>query len=173
MKFEMKDLDTTSMIKNAINEMRQFVKEKKLKLIENKSGNLPTIFGDEYRLIQVITNLLKNAVKFTDKGSVKIEAKKEKDNILVSVTDTGIGIPKENLKQVWKPLFTTKAKGMGLGLSICKRIVEAHGGRISLRSAEGEGSTFKVTIPFKPKAEGGERIWINMPESLSSTTKRA
>jgi len=90
----------------------------------------------------------------------------------ITFTDTGVGMPKETLKKIWNPFFTTKAKGMGLGLSICKRIVEAHGGKISVKSALKKGTTFKVTLPIKPKKLGGEKVWVKVPESsLLTTTK--
>ncbi len=80
---------------------------------------------------------------------------------------------KETLEKLWTPLFTTKAKGMGFGLPICKRFIEAHGGTICAKSTIGKGSTFIVTIPIEPKpSEGGEKVWVKMPESsLLTTTK--
>ncbi|MBS7621985.1 hybrid sensor histidine kinase/response regulator, partial [Candidatus Bathyarchaeota archaeon] len=90
------------------------------------------------------------------------------------VSDTGVGMSGETMKKLWTPLFTTKAKGMGFGLSICKRFVEAHGGTITVESALGKGSTFTVTLPIEPeiKEEGGEKIWLKTQESsLLTTTK--
>jgi signal transduction histidine kinase len=77
------------------------------------------------------------------------------------------------LAKLWIPLFTTKARGMGFGLPICKRVVEAHGGNISVESELGKGTTFAITIPLNPKTDGGEKIWVNMPESLLSTMTKA
>jgi len=77
------------------------------------------------------------------------------------------------LPKLFSPLFTTKAKGMGFGLAICKRIVEAHGGTISVKTMKGQGTTFTVTLPIEPESGlGGEKFWINLPESsLSTITK--
>lgn len=102
-----------------------------------------------------------------------IKSKESEGYVEVSFTDTGRGIREDVLKKIWAPLFTTKAKGMGLGLSICKRIVEAHGGTISVRSEVGKGTTFTVKTAIKPKIEGGEKVWVTMPEFSSLTMKRA
>jgi two-component system sensor histidine kinase HydH len=81
---------------------------------------------------------------------------------------------RETLNRLWTPLFTTKAKGMGFGLSICKRFVEGHGGKISVESELGKGSTFKVTLPTETRKEDEPRkVWVNFPESLVSTSKKA
>jgi len=107
-------------------------------------------------------------------GSVTIDSKKVNSSIRISVSDTGTGIPDEVLPKLFSPLFTTKAQGMGFGLAICKRIVDAHEGRITVETAKGKGTTFTVTLPIKPELEvGGEKFWINMPESLSLTTTKA
>jgi signal transduction histidine kinase len=93
---------------------------------------------------------------------------------MFTVSDTGIGMTEEVMKKLWTPLFTTKAKGMGLGLAICKRFVEAHGGTITVESAPEKGATFTVTLPIEPKIEeeGGEKIWVKTLESsLLTTTK--
>jgi len=106
-------------------------------------------------------------------GKLTIESKETNDNLELAFTDTGTGMPKDIVEKIWKPLFTTKAKGMGFGLAICKRIVEMHGGQISVKSAVGKGSTFIVNIPIKTKLDGGEEVWVNVPESLLSTTTKS
>jgi len=107
-------------------------------------------------------------------GTLTIRSTAEQDYVTIRFTDTGIGLPKEVLSKLWTPFFTTKAKGMGLGLPICKRIVEAHKGSISVESAVRKGTTFMIMIPAQPTIEKeGENIWIKLPESLSSMMMKA
>ena len=135
---------------------------KKLKLIRNMEPDLPVVNGDQDRLIQVVINLISNAVKFTDLGSITCTARREDDELVISVTDSGIGIapadqPKvfEKFKQVGDTL-TDKPKGTGLGLPICKEIIEYHGGHIWVESEPGNGSTFSFTLPIVEAAAGTE-----------------
>jgi len=130
---------------------------------------------DADKIMRVFINLIKNAVDaMPEKGTLKITSRRTKDTLEIAFADTGMGIPEETLSRIFSPLFTTKAQGMGFGLAICKRIVEAHGGTIGVETAVNKGTTFTITLPVKPKVEvGGEKTWINMPESLLSTTTKA
>jgi PAS domain S-box-containing protein len=134
----------------------------------------PVIKADKARMVRVFANLIKNAVDaMPNGGTLQVKSQQTRDNVEFSFADTGVGIPKETLSALFLPLVTTKARGMGFGLAICKRIVEAHQGRITVESVEGKGSTFTVTIPKKPILNhGGEKTWVNMPESLLSTTTK-
>jgi signal transduction histidine kinase/DNA-binding response OmpR family regulator len=127
--------------------------QKKLRLVTDIAPGLPTVTGDRDRLIQVVINLISNAVKFTDEGTITCRAERRGDELVVSVIDTGMGIspsdqPKvfERFKQVGDTL-TDKPKGTGLGLPICREIVEHHGGRIWVTSEIGVGSTFSFSLP--------------------------
>ena len=128
--------------------------QKGLRLVTDVAPGLPTVTGDSDRLIQVVINLISNAVKFTDAGSVTCRAARRGGEIVVSVVDTGMGIapvdqPKvfERFKQVGDTL-TDKPKGTGLGLPICREIVEHHGGRVWVESELGHGSTFSFSVPL-------------------------
>ncbi|HEX3660326.1 MAG TPA: GAF domain-containing protein [Acidobacteriaceae bacterium] len=130
---------------------------KKLQLIRDVDPDLPSVTGDQDRLIQVVINLISNAVKFTDSGSIACAARLQENELVVTVKDSGIGIAAadqakvfEKFKQVGDTL-TDKPKGTGLGLPICKEIVEYHGGRIWVESAPGKGSTFLFTLPIVAK----------------------
>jgi PAS domain S-box-containing protein len=138
----------------------------------------PQVMIDAEKMKRVFQNLIKNAVDAMPKGGrLEITSRESSGNMEFVFSDTGTGIPKEIVEKIWTPFFTTKAKGMGLGLAICKRIVEAHNGKISVVSAFGKGTAFTVTLPLsltgKEEKEGGEKVWINMPESSLSTTTKA
>jgi signal transduction histidine kinase len=106
-----------------------------------------------------------------DGGTLEVESRQKGDNVEFAFKDKGLGMSEETMAKLFLPLFTTKAQGMGFGLAICKRVVEAHGGRITVQSALGKGTTFTVTVPVKPKLNvGGEDEWINTQESLLSMT---
>ncbi len=129
--------------------------QKGLRLVRDVAPDLPEITGDGDRLIQVVINLISNAVKFTDAGTVSCRGYRRNGDLVVSVVDTGMGIapadqPKvfERFKQVGDTL-TDKPKGTGLGLPICKEIVEHHGGRLWVESEVGKGSTFSFTLPLR------------------------
>jgi GAF domain-containing protein len=125
--------------------------------------NLPAISADRDRLNQVFDNLLANAIKFSPSGGViTVSVHREMDAILVTVADTGIGIPRDRLHRVFERFYqvdgssTRRFGGAGVGLAIVKRIVEAHGGRIWVESEPGKGTTFYFTLPFiRPPARTG------------------
>ncbi|MEM2102664.1 MAG: PAS domain S-box protein [Candidatus Bathyarchaeia archaeon] len=136
----------------------------------------PTLKVDVEKIKRVFVNIIKNAVDaMPNGGNLTIKSKRKNGNVEIILTDTGMGMSKDVLEKIWTPFFTTKAKGMGLGLPICKRIIEAHGGNISVESVVGKGTKFTVTIPLEPpqsRDEGGEKTWVTPRESwLSMTTK--
>ncbi len=136
----------------------------------------PKIKIDVEKMARIFNNLITNAIDaMPSGGKLTITSRKSNDNVEFIFADTGIGMTKETMEKIFTPFFTTKAKGMGLGLPICKRIVEAHSGKISVESVVGEGTTFTLTLPIEPKTreEGGEKTWITVPESLSLTTTKA
>ncbi|HUX84101.1 MAG TPA: response regulator [Chitinophagaceae bacterium] len=149
--------------------------QKSVQLIREIKGPVPEILGDPDKLIQVVINLLSNAIKFTQQGSVTCRVTNEEDAILVRIIDTGIGIaPKdyeavfEQFKQVGGDTLTDKPKGTGLGLPICKEIVEHHGGRIWVESEVGKGSIFSFSIPLAPSSAGGK----SMPMAFNDLVKQ-
>ena len=132
----------------------------------------PKIKVDTDKMKRAFINIIKNAVDaMPNGGKLTIESKESNGDLEIVFSDTGVGMPEETLRNICRPLFTTKAKGMGFGLPICKRFVEAHGGRIYARSTVGRGSTFIVTLPIQPCSQESEKVWVNMPEHLLSTDR--
>jgi signal transduction histidine kinase len=144
--------------------------EKDLSLsIESDSNEEVEIVADRTRLRQVMINLVNNSVKFTDKGGISIRATLDHENVLISVKDTGIGIPPEQLEAVFQEFTqvdtttTRKAGGTGLGLPISRKLIEMHGGRIWAESTglNGEGSIFHVSLPLESKIIDQEQVLKN------------
>lgn len=127
-----------------------------LQLTVDVQEGLPPVRVDPDRLFQVLINLLQNAMKFTAHGSIVLRAVRDDDGIRITVTDTGVGIPEQELHKVfnkfhqaqWDDAQGSKPPGTGLGLSICKQIVEHYGGRVWVESAPGQGSSFHFTLPL-------------------------
>jgi two-component system sporulation sensor kinase A len=113
-----------------------------------------SFLGDVNKLTRIFVNLIKNAIDaMPNGGTLTITGRQEDGKVRVDFSDTGMGISDDVLPKLFAPLFTTKAQGMGFGLAICKRIVEAHGGTITVKTAIGKGTTFTITIPTKPNLQ--------------------
>jgi len=123
-------------------------------------GDIGIIETDPTKLKQILLNLISNAVKFTPEGGkVTVRAKKRDEEIEISVSDTGIGVPKDQLDRIFEPFvqldssLSRRYEGAGLGLALTRRLVELLGGRIWVESEVGKGSTFSFTLPLRPKEE--------------------
>ncbi len=136
--------------------------EKNLSLfIEPDSDHEINIYADKIRIRQVLINLVNNSIKFTEKGKIAIRAMREENHVLISVKDTGIGIPPEQLESIFQEFTqvdtstTRKVGGTGLGLPISRRLIEMHGGRLWAESTgvNGEGSVFYIFLPIEAKIE--------------------
>ncbi len=134
-----------------------------------------TIRLDKNKMERVFINLINNGVDAMPKGgTMTISCKQVNSRVEISFADTGVGILEEIRSKLFSPLVTTKAQGMGFGLAICKRIIEAHGGTITVETAKGKGTIFMVTLPIEHGSEvGGGKVWINVQESLLSTMMKA
>jgi GAF domain-containing protein len=147
------DYSLKEVVETVVTALEPLAAEKKLALTVTVAPDLPVGRGDDRRLSQVLLNLVGNAVKFTDAGEVRVEAKASDGTFLVSVSDTGPGIAAEDQARIFEEFqqadtsSTRKKGGTGLGLSIAKRILALHGGRIWVESALGKGSTFSFTLP--------------------------
>lgn len=139
-------------VRNTVESMQAQAQLQQQSLTCDFTGNLPKVNIDLPRITQVISNLLGNALKFTPPaGRITVSAKPRRFDVLVSVSDTGTGIPAENLTKIFDRFWqaeTSKHKGSGLGLSIAKGIVQAHGGKIWAESQIGKGTTIYFTLPL-------------------------
>jgi PAS domain S-box-containing protein len=116
---------------------------------KDATENEPKIFIDVEKMNRVFVNLAKNAFEaMPNGGTLHIKSSVSNGNVIFSFSDTGVGISQDCMSRLWTPLFTTKAKGMGFGLAVCRRFVEAHKGGISVESIFGKGTTFTLTFPL-------------------------
>jgi len=129
------------------------------------SEDLPRIHGDPMRLAQLFDNLVSNAIKFSLRGGgVQVLLHPDNGSVVLEVTDNGIGIPVSEQGHVFESFFRASnaaaqaIQGAGLGLSIVKMIVDAHGGSITFTSAEGEGTSFRIAFPRTPESAGQGRV---------------
>jgi signal transduction histidine kinase len=149
------DYSMRELVLDVVSATEALAAEKKLALEVDVPADLPHGQGDERRLTQVLMNLVSNAIKFTEGGSVSIRATVADGGFLVAVSDTGIGIAPEDQKRIFEEFqqvdssSTRRKGGTGLGLAIARRIVELHGGRIWVESAPGQGTTFYFTLPLR------------------------
>jgi adenylate cyclase len=157
------DYSMQDVIQTVFTSVEALAVEKNLDLKVIVRKDLTTGKGDEQRIVQVLLNLLGNAIKFTEQGEVKVEATVSNETFLVSVSDTGPGLSEADQKKIFEEFHqaersSTRAKGgTGLGLSIAKKIVEMHGGRIWVESTLGKGSTFRFTLPVRVERQRKQR----------------
>jgi PAS domain S-box-containing protein len=147
-------LDLNQVVSEAIMLVERELNKHGVELRTELMAGLPEVNGDRVQLQQVIINLLMNGIEATEpitdrpRDLLIRSGKDDTGQLIVSVTDSGIGISAENANRLFNAFFTTKASGLGMGLSICRSIVEAHGGRMSASSNEGPGATFQFTLPI-------------------------
>jgi signal transduction histidine kinase/ligand-binding sensor domain-containing protein/class 3 adenylate cyclase/ActR/RegA family two-component response regulator len=150
------------------------VKGKPVVLINDVSGGLPLIHADENRMQQILHNLVGNAIKFTEKGHVKVTGEVQDQFVEIGVEDTGIGIPDDKLEDIFKSFeqvedsVTRQYLGTGLGLSITRKLVELMGGKISVSSNIGKGTIFTFTIPVSGVQLETQESPTDMNESIAS-----
>jgi signal transduction histidine kinase/CheY-like chemotaxis protein len=172
MELNFEEVKLSEMVNSVLSTAKGLVKEKPIQLVAKIPANMPTVRGDTMRVRQVLINLLSNASKFTDEGTITVEAMVQngpngRPEALINVIDTGPGISQEGQEKLFKAFSqvdgsaTRKSGGSGLGLSICANLVQLHGGRISVHSKEGHGSTFWFTLPL-----------FNQPEEIIPTDKK-
>ncbi len=154
MKIILEKLDLTEIVKDTVAIFKEVAERKGIKLRYIKKGEIPLVFIDKNKFERILTNLVRNAIKFTEAGSVFIRLKCEKDMVILEVEDTGIGIPADHLPHIFKRFrqvdgsTTRKFEGTGLGLTIVKESVDLMKGKVFADSEIGKGTTFKVEVPM-------------------------
>jgi signal transduction histidine kinase len=161
-KFELviTEINPIDKIQKIVQNLKPLAERKGVSLVHKSEKEFTNMETDEQRFEEIFNNLISNAVKFTEKGSITIKAKKQEKEALFSVADTGGGIPKEKIHELFQKFYQVDASlsrkfgGTGLGLSITKQLIELQGGRIWVESQVGKGTTFYFTLPLKPIKRG-------------------
>jgi len=163
----LEEIDLEEIFQGVMATAAGLTKDKPITLHQNIPTGLPTVWADRTRVRQILLNLLSNAAKFTDEGSITLSATYDADKVTISVSDTGIGIAPQDIPKIFQEFYqldgstTRRYGGTGLGLIISKRLVEMHGGSIWVESELGKGSTFYFTLPLsgpEQRAEAGEGL---------------
>lgn len=148
-------IDLVLLVKECVENQNFISIRKDINIIFNSELTVLNIRVDKKRILQVMNNLLNNAIKFSNEHSiVNVNLLQRENNVLIKVSDSGIGIPKKDIKKIFEKfsrgsnISKKRIKGAGLGLSICKDIIEMHKGKISVDSEEDKGSTFTISIPL-------------------------
>jgi len=155
-------VEINQLIRNAISLERHDIERLDVSVRLELAEWLPEILGDRVQLLQVILNLIRNAIEATSTDRARTLHIKsemaESGDLLVSVKDSGTGIDHQDAVRIFDPLFTTKPGGLGIGLSVCRSIVEGHGGRLWVRSTAGQGSTFFFKLPRYKAGDGWQQV---------------
>jgi signal transduction histidine kinase len=155
MELELTDFHLPTALDNALTLVRERAMRRSMALHMAVDPQIGQVQADERKIRQVVLNLLSNAIKFTPEGGrIEVMAVPKDGSVEISVSDTGVGIAPEDQEAVFEEFRQVgtadkKAEGTGLGLTLCRKFVELHGGRIWVKSQEGAGSTFTFTIPVR------------------------
>jgi signal transduction histidine kinase len=162
MRLEMASIDVRGVVDELRESMEPMAKEKGIEMVEHLPADLPPVEADRAKLRRILLNLLSNALKFTQKGGrVEVRVEQQDGQVLISVSDTGVGIAPEDVARLFdkyeqaRSRATRGEKGTGLGLYITRQLVELHGGKIKVNSEVGKGSTFSFTLPV---AQGRAKV---------------
>jgi signal transduction histidine kinase len=118
------------------------------------AADVPPVFVDAHQMEHILTNIITNAYQaMPNGGTLTISAGTDDTMVALAIRDTGCGIPQDNMSKLFEPLFTTKSKGIGLGLALSKTLAEANGGAIDVKSEEGAGSVFTLRLPLVEEGE--------------------
>lgn len=152
----------SEVVRKAIDKTKSDLRKKEHELVLNIPDDLPLLLGSQIMLSRAFKNLLANAIQYTPKkGKICVSAEDEGENIHVRISDTGVGVPRGEQEKIFEKFYQTEGdssaehRGLGIGLSIVNRIIKLHKGRVWVKSAVGEGSTFHVELPKKQEPKSG------------------
>ncbi len=153
---QLEEIDLNKVVKYVADMLGERAEQSRVSLTLSLAGQLPTVLADENKLVQALVNLCINAIHaMPDGGTLKLSTRDVGDKVEISVADTGVGIPDEDLDKIFLPFFTKKESGLGFGLSIVQRIIEDHDGQITCHSRIGEGTVFDLRLPIdRPRKPG-------------------
>ncbi|WP_433619512.1 ATP-binding protein [Paenibacillus cellulositrophicus] len=165
-------LQVESVVSGVVSMLSHMTDGKPVQVVLSIPDKLPPVDADEQRLTQIVFNLLHNAIKFTDEGVIEISAEAKEEAVVIHVADSGRGLEQSALERIFLPYEQAEDEddhgGIGLGLSICKQLVELHGGRLTAESAPGQGAVFSFTLP---KAEGWRQADLENENSEGGRTE--
>lgn len=148
-RFNLKETDVNDVLFRLLQFMQMDISKHAVEVEQSLAYDIPRVIADDKQLEQVFRNVILNALQaMPEGGKLSVQTSAEQEGVSIAISDTGLGITEEQLKQIFVPFFTTKTKGTGLGLSIVQKIVENHGGRVGVNSEIGQGTTFKVYLPL-------------------------
>jgi signal transduction histidine kinase len=155
--------DIRSTVEHAVMFARQQAVTKRIMIDLEMQDSLTPVDHDAHQINQVLLNLLLNAIQSMDKpGSIRVSLQSDEDAVVITVADEGKGIPPEHLPNIFRPFFTTKGHGTGLGLSLARRTIEAHGGRIAVASEVGKGTTFAIRLPMDRREAADNNLLLSI-----------
>jgi C4-dicarboxylate-specific signal transduction histidine kinase len=172
--FELKHFDLNEVVQEAIRFLSALGVSRKFEMVNVITADALPILGDRVQLQQVILNLVMNGVDAmkdtpTENSIVSIRTSRVEDFAELSVSDRGPGIPEDKLKEVFEPFYTSKAEGMGMGLSIARTIIEAHNGSISAKNRDHGGATFRIKLPITVRPA---RSYVSFTRSKSASKRQ-
>jgi C4-dicarboxylate-specific signal transduction histidine kinase len=149
------NVDAGSVIRQSLALMQPELQRSAVAVKLHEAENLPGVRGDHVLLEQVLVNLIQNAIQAlqdlpSQRRVIDIATSRQENRICMTVADHGEGVPEDLVEQLFSPFFSTKSEGLGLGLSICRTIIEAHGGEISVKNIDSGGAIFSIHLPVAP-----------------------
>jgi signal transduction histidine kinase len=147
---QFKRADLNGLIRGTLSVMENEIAKAKVSVKSNLSVGLPEVMMDEDQMREVLLNILRNALHaMPGGGELKVSTRRDEALVLIDIADTGVGIPQDNMKRLFEAFFTTKPDGTGLGLTISSKIIQSHNGSIGVKSLEGTGSVFTISLPIE------------------------